>query len=111
MQTYHLTLNNRLSLTHHSHRIASLILRDIRERYIHTRRHHFVFLLTLRCFIASRGKLKEILSDNGSDFIGRDRELSETLDKLGQRKICNDLSSQNIIWKFNTPLSPWVGGA
>ena len=65
-----------------------------------------VFLLTLRRFIARRGKPKEILSDNGSNFIGADRELREALDKLGQRKIYNDLSSQNIIWKFNTPLSP-----
>ena len=58
-----------------------------------------------------RGKLKEILSDNGSNFIGADRELREDLGKLGQHKIYNDLSSQNIIWKVNAPLSPWKGGA
>ena len=204
-------------ITHHKHRIASLILRDIHERYMHTGRHHIlslsrehywiskgcslgrkiasscltckrrvakpvaplmadlpterlsikqqpftytgvdyfgpiyvkfskktrsnqaiakrygviftcltvravhielasdltteVFLLTLRRFIARRGKPKEILSDNGSNFIGADRQLREALGKLGQRKIYNDLSSQNIIWKFNAPLSPWKGGA
>ena len=38
-------------------------------------------------------------------------EPREDLGKLGQRKIYNDLSSQNIIWKFITPLSPWKGGA
>ena len=70
-----------------------------------------IFLPTLRHFIARRGKPKEIFSDNGSNFIGADRELREALGKLGQRKIYNDLSSQNIIWKFNTPLSPWKGGA
>ena len=52
-----------------------------------------VFPLTLRRFIASRGKPKEILSENGSNFIGADRELCEALEKLGQRKIYNDLSS------------------
>ena len=62
-----------------------------------------IFLLTLRCFIARRGKAKEIVSDNRSNFIGADRELCEALEKLGQRKIYNDLSSRNIIWKFNTP--------
>ena len=70
----------------------------------------YVFLLTLRRFIACSGKPKEVLSDNGSNFIGADRELREALDKLGQCKIYNDLSSQNIVWKFNTPLSPWKGG-
>ena len=48
-----------------------------------------------------------MLSDNGPNFTGADRELREALDKLGQHKICNNLSSQNIIWKFNTPFSPW----
>ena len=55
----------------------------------------------MRRFIARRGKPKEILRDNGLNFIGADRELREALEKLGQRKIYNDLSSQNIIWKFN----------
>ena len=65
----------------------------------------------MRRFIARRGKAKEILRDNRSNFIGADRELCEALEKLGQRKIYNDLSSQNIIWKFNTPYSPWKGEA
>ena len=68
-----------------------------------------VFLLTLRRFIARRAKLKERLSDNGSNLIRADRELR--LDKLGERKVYKDLSSQNIIWKFDTPLSPWKGRA
>ena len=69
------------------------------------------FLLTLRRFIARRGKPKEIWSDNGSRIIGADRELREALDKLGQHKIYSNLSFQNIIWMFNTPLSSWKGGA
>ena len=65
----------------------------------------------MRYFIARRGKPKEILSDNRSNFIGADRELREALDKLGQHKIYNDLSSQNIKWTSNTPLCPWKRGA
>ena len=53
-------------------------------------------LLTLRRFIACRGKPKDILNDNVSNFIGADRELCEALDKLGQHKIYNNLLSQNI---------------
>ena len=56
-----------------------------------------VFLLTLRRFIARRGKPKEILSDKASNFIGADRELREALENLGQCKIYTNLSSQNII--------------
>ena len=70
-----------------------------------------VFHLTLRRFIARRGKSKEILCDNGSNLIGADKELCEALKKLGQRIIYNDISSQNMLWKFNTPLNPWKGGA
>ena len=33
------------------------------------------FVLTLRRFIEHRGKPKEILSNNGLNFIGTDREL------------------------------------
>ena len=42
-----------------------------------------VFPLTFRRFIARGGKPKEILSDNGWNFIGADRVLRESLDKLG----------------------------
>ena len=63
-----------------------------------------VFLLTLRRFISRRRKLKERLSDNESNLIRADKELR--LDKLRERKIYNDISTQNVIWKFNTPLSP-----
>ena len=45
------------------------------------------FVLTLRRFIVHRGKPKEILSNNGLNFIGTDRELREALYKLGQCKI------------------------
>ena len=62
----------------------------------------------MRRFIARRGKPKEILSDNRSNFIGADKELREALDKLGQNKIYNDLSSQNIKWTSNTPFESIV---
>ena len=49
-----------------------------------------VFSLTLRHFITHRGKPKEVLSDNGLNSIGTDRDLCEALGKLGQRKIYSD---------------------
>ena len=54
------------------------------------------------------GENLEILNDNVSKFIGENRELRKALDKLGQNK---KFKSQNIIWKFNTLLSPWKRGA
>ena len=46
MQTYHLItrLTKHEIIIHHKHRIASLILSDIHESYMHTGRHHILSL-------------------------------------------------------------------
>ena len=50
------------------------------------------FILALRRFKARRGHPKSIRSDNGSNFIGAERELKEALSKLDQKKIINELN-------------------
>ena len=37
------------------------------------------FVLSLKRFIARRGQVKRLMSDNGTNFIGAERELKETL--------------------------------
>ena len=69
------------------------------------------FILALHRFISRRGNPKTISSDNGSNFVGAERELSTALQKLDQNRIRNDLSKRDIEWKFNPPASPWMGGA
>ena len=64
----------------------------------------------LRRFISRRGYPNLIKSDNGN-FTGAQRELSEALLKLDNSKNKDDLNQRYIIWKFNLPCAPWMGGA
>ena len=69
-----------------------------------------VFILALRRFIAQRGHVKILRSDNGSNFIGAEKELKHALTCIDQNKVAQTLSKQHIQWKFNPPVSPWMGG-
>jgi hypothetical protein len=64
----------------------------------------------LRRFIARRGKPSIIYSDNGTNFVGANRELRESLTEWNQEKIANMLSQQEIKWVFNPPAAPHMGG-
>ena len=68
------------------------------------------FLLALRRFTSRRGYPKTITSDNGSNFVGAEKEISECLKLLDQNKIQTELAKNEITWKFNPPASPWMGG-
>ena len=61
--------------------------------------------------MARRGKPKTIWTDNGTNFIGAERELSILLKDLNQAKIENSLINKGVTWKFNPPSSPWMGGS
>ena len=65
-----------------------------------------IFILALRYFIARRGKRKEILSDNGTNFIGVDRDLHQGIEDLNQSKIQSLMSNCGIAWEFNPFVSP-----
>ena len=69
------------------------------------------FILALRRFISRRGHPKQIRSDNGTNFVGAQRELKDALKALNQDKITKTLNESSICWKFNPPSSPWMGGA
>ena len=70
-----------------------------------------IFILALRRFIARRGKPKEKLSDNGTNFIGDDRDLHQAIQYLNQSKSQTLMANCRIAWKFNPPVSPWMGGS
>ena len=59
------------------------------------------FVMCLRRFIARRGKPSIIYSDNGTNFVGANRELRESLTEWNQERIANMLSQQEIKWVFN----------
>ncbi|XP_073718572.1 uncharacterized protein [Misgurnus anguillicaudatus] len=67
------------------------------------------FLLSLRRFIARRGKPFEILCDNGTNFVGGDRELRDTFNQMSQ-ELQEQLAEQQIQFRYNPPSAPHFGG-
>ena len=68
----------------------------------------FIFTCT---FILRRGFPKSIISDNGTNCVGAQSELSEALRKLDNSRIKHDLNQRHVIWKFSPLCAQWGGGA
>ena len=68
------------------------------------------FILALMRFINRRGTPAELLSDNGGNFIGAERELGDWLKGLSQTKITDKMADKRIVWKFNPPGASHRGG-
>ena len=64
------------------------------------------FILALRRFIARRGHVKILRSDNGSNFIGAEKEQKHAPTCIDQNKVAQTLNKQHIQWKSNLPVSP-----
>ncbi len=67
------------------------------------------FLMALRRFMARRGKPHELLSDQGTNFRGGERELREAFTALAP-DLQRQLAKQQIEFHFNPPNSPHFGG-
>ena len=48
-------------------------------------------------------------SENGKNFVGASTELKQSIKTLNQDSITRHLISKNTDWKFNPPVSPWMG--
>ncbi|XP_028413969.1 uncharacterized protein LOC114536827 [Dendronephthya gigantea] len=68
------------------------------------------FLNALRRFIARRGQPEVIRSDNGTNFVGGEREIHSAIDDWNQQKIQRFLLQQNVKWIFNPPSGSHHGG-
>ena len=68
------------------------------------------FILALRRFIARRGQVKRIYSDNGTNLVGGERELREAIAQWNNEKIHNCLIQREIEWHFSPPLASHYGG-
>ena len=64
----------------------------------------------IRRFIARRGQVREIRSDNGTNLVGAERELREEIKRWNQAKFNNEMLQRNIDWKFNPPAGSHFGG-
>ena len=68
------------------------------------------FLLALRRFIARRGQVQEIRSDNGTNITSGERELRESIEAWNNEKIHEAMLQRNIKWSFNPPCGSHHGG-
>ena len=64
----------------------------------------------IRRFICRRGQVVEMRSDNGTNYVGSEREFRETVKELNHNKIENTLLQDGIKWIFNPPSGSHHGG-
>ena len=67
----------------------------------------------LNCFfrmVSRRGVPEEVLSDNGTNFVGAVRELRELWNQVDKQKVQAATSSHKVKWSFNPPSAPHFGG-
>lgn len=64
----------------------------------------------LRRFVCRRGQVSHLRSDNGTNFIGAERELREALAALNHSKIQRAFLQEGIKWSFNPPTASHHGG-
>jgi hypothetical protein len=58
-----------------------------------------------------RGTPRYVISDNGTNFVGAERELRELVEALDKDKIIRETTKFHPVdWKFNPPIAPHFGG-
>ena len=55
-------------------------------------------LMTVRMMMARRGRPANIWSDNGTNFVGTEKELREALTRLDSERIGDQLSNERVQW-------------
>lgn len=74
--------------------------------------HTDSFINALRRFIARRDvEVRELRSDNGTNFEGAERELKRALEEWNQGQIHDVKLQKGIQWSFNPPAGSHHGGA
>ncbi|XP_070579291.1 uncharacterized protein [Ptychodera flava] len=68
------------------------------------------FLNAFYRMVNRRGLPKQVLSDNGSNFVASDKELRELVKQLDKDQLKGSTANQGIKWHFNPPLAAHFGG-
>jgi hypothetical protein len=72
------------------------------------------FLAAFRRFVSRCGRPSVVFSDNGTNFVGAPKELSELASLVQSQQhnttVADDLSASGIQWKFHPPGAPHFGG-
>ena len=61
-------------------------------------------------FCSRRGTPKSLHSDNGSNFVGAEKELKDSVRRWNQTYVQDMLSQQEVEWKFSPPAASHQGG-
>ena len=67
----------------------------------------------LQRFIARKGNIKVLHSDNGSNFLGAQKELGNAFKEMDHQKIQyfpQNIDADYIVWHRNPPASCHMGG-
>jgi hypothetical protein len=68
--------------------------------------HTNAFLNAFARFTSRGGVPKEVVSDNGTNFVGAINELKELAGQLDEDKIKRKTSDKKVRWLFNPPAAP-----
>ena len=72
------------------------------------------FISALRRFINRRGKVRELRSDQGANFVGARNELTDALQELNRDRVKGFLSTKECDWidfNLNVPAASHMGGS
>ena len=69
------------------------------------------FINVLRRFVARRGQVKLMRSDNGTNLVGAQRELRQAIQEWNQAQVEAFLLQKEVTWCFNAPSASHHGGA
>ncbi|KAK3738190.1 hypothetical protein QZH41_003086 [Actinostola sp. cb2023] len=68
------------------------------------------FILVLMRFLNRRGHVKELRSDNGTNFVGAEREITESIKKMDHDKLGRELIKRGCNWVFHPPGASHMSG-
>lgn len=69
------------------------------------------FINVLRRFLSRRGPVFHLYSDNGTNLVGAERILRESIHEWNQHKLENYLQQKEVQWTFMPPTASHMGGA
>ena len=68
------------------------------------------FLQALRSFTCRKGPIRELRSDQGTNFVGAENELKAAVQEMDGEKIKAELLKENIDWIRNPATASNFGG-
>lgn len=68
------------------------------------------YINALHRFIARRGQVSKMRSDNGTNFVGAEQELRQSISEWNVAQIHEEMLQRGIDWQFNPPAGSHHGG-